>query len=157
MGVTRREEDSYAWVWEKLSNHISAKRLKHTRQRGTIVSCITKMANHFSAEDLYNNLKSRGYAIGLATIYRTLALLKESGIINQVTFENDESSLFELNTPLSHHDHMICVICGGVKEFENLEIENLQKEVAARQCAHLVSHRLNLYVKCSECLVRQEG
>ena len=147
-----REKGDCAWVWQKLDHYIAQKRLKQTKQRNIIVSGIIEISDHFNAEQLGSHLRRLGYNVGMATIYRTLALLKESGVLNQVTFEKDESSLFELNTPQRSHDHMICVVCGHIEEFDNQSIEKIQEGIISRHKAQLVSRRLNLYIRCSSCL-----
>ena len=77
----------------------------------------------------FSDLKEEGHRIGLATIYRTLRLLKDSGVIEEHSFVENRS-LFELHFPDKHHDHLVCISCGVVVEFLNNEIETLQNKVA---------------------------
>lgn len=135
------------WLVEKLNLYLSQHDLKQTRQRQIVVECFVRLNSHVDAEELHRVLLSEGQQIGLATIYRTLNLLKEAGLAEQKSFA-DGRSIFEINLPDAHHDHLICHQCGAVFEFENTDIEKLQHSIAAKYKFELLDHRLDLFGRC---------
>jgi Fur family ferric uptake transcriptional regulator len=143
----------YKWFWDRLEAYLAQNQLKQTKQRRMIVEEFVKMNAHVQAEQLYIRVNVRGAKVGLATIYRTLNLLKEAGLIEQCVF-SDGRSVFELATPGQHHDHLVCLDCGDIAEFENEAIEQLQKEIASERQFILYSHRLYLYGSCRKCQIK---
>ncbi|MBQ46770.1 MAG: transcriptional repressor [Zetaproteobacteria bacterium] len=142
--------ESLEWFWNKLNDHLESKGLKQTKQRKAIVEYFLEMENHLSAEELYDHIRKSGDHIGLATIYRTLTLLKEAGLVEQNQFIENKT-VYETRHPDSHHDHLICMKCGKIIEFEDNEIEDLQKKVAINHNFKLVSHSLDLFGFCEAC------
>ena len=141
---------SISWFWERLEKHLNAKQLKQTKQRKLIIECFLHLGKHVSAEELYQLIRSKKHNIGLATIYRTLNLLKEAKLVDQNTF-GDGRSTFELNQPGYHHDHLFCVKCDHYVEFKDDVIEKRQELLAKTNGFHLISHSHNLYGICQEC------
>ena len=137
----------FAWFWAELDRYLAKRQLKQTRQRKVIVEQFLKMDSHLDAEELHRLINREGHQIGLATIYRTLNLLTEAGLVEQKSFQ-DGRSVYEVQQPDGHHDHLICADCGTVFEFENSEIERLQERVAAEHGFRLKSHRLDLIGSC---------
>ncbi len=138
------------WFWDKLDQYLAKAQLKQSKQRNFIIEEFLRLNTHVSAEDLYSRLKSSEHNPGLATVYRTLNLLKEAGLVDQKQF-SDGKAVFEILAPGTHHDHLICVACHKVIEFENDEIETLQEEVAKRYGFRLTHHSLDLFGYCTEC------
>ena len=138
------------WFWKELDHYLETKQLKQTKQRQTVIEVFLESQNHVDAEGLLDNIKSKGFNIGLATVYRTLNLLREAGIVEQRSFA-DGRTLFEISHPDEHHDHLVCLKCGKVVEFENEQIERLQEEIAEHHGFTLTSHRLDLFGRCSDC------
>lgn len=103
---------------------------------------------HLSAEDVYKALLDMNEEVGLATVYRVLTQFEAAGLVKRHHFDSGHS-VFELDRG-GHHDHMVCVTTGKVIEFENQEIERLQKEIADKHGYTLESHSLVLYVKPKE-------
>lgn len=108
---------------------------------------LTMNRKHFDAEELHGVLRTAGHDIGLATIYRTLNLLKDAGLVNHKVFSGG-SGFFEVDEPDTHHDHLFCSDCGRVIEFESDAIEKLQAAVAKKYGFELTDHRLDLWGKC---------
>ena len=104
---------------------------------------------HHSAENVYRALMDDGEDIGLATVYRVLAQFVTAGLVEKHHFESGQA-VFELSEK-SHHDHIVCVVCGKVEEFYDEIIENRQKEVATEKGYDVTDHILTLYGKCSDC------
>ncbi len=100
---------------------------------------------HMSAEDVYKTLLEHGEDVGLATVYRVLTQFEAAGLVMRHNFDSGHS-VFELDKG-EHHDHMVCLSSGKVIEFQNEEIEKLQKSIAEEHGYELMDHSLVLYVK----------
>lgn len=105
---------------------------------------------HFSADDVFSELKSQGSSTGIATVYRVLGQFESAGIISRLKLDGDQV-MYELNQG-DHHDHMICIECNEIQEFYNEEIEKLQKQIVESVGAEIIDHNLNIYVRCKSCL-----
>jgi Fur family ferric uptake transcriptional regulator len=140
----------FQWFWDRLDQYLAKAQLKQSKQRNYIIEEFLELDSHVSAEDLYSRLKDTEHNPGLATVYRTLNLLKEAGLVDQKQFA-DGKSVFEVLDPKAHHDHLICVSCHKVQEFANEEIETLQKQVAARYNFKLTHHTLDMFGLCADC------
>jgi Fur family ferric uptake transcriptional regulator len=134
----------------KFSNFLATKRLKSTRQRELILEEFLRAGAHLSTEDLYLRLRRKNPRIGYATVHRTLKLFAECGIAEQRHF-GDGQARYEASDHDEHHDHLICVTCGKIVEFEDPRIEKLQDEVAGEHGFSIERHRLELYGICSAC------
>lgn len=129
--------------------YLSQKGLKLTKQRLLIVEEFFRSGGHINADDLFRRVQKRYKGIGLASVYRTLKSLTESGLALERRFL-DKTSVFEYNDPTAHHDHLICMRCRQIIEFENEEIERLQEVVAKQLGFRLIDHKLELYGICSK-------
>lgn len=145
------ENLEYSTLLENFKELLKNNRLKFTRQRELILKTLYEQNDHFSPEDLYllvNGLYP-DLTIGIATVYRTLNLLEESGLATSISF-GIAGKKFELaNKP--HHDHMICKSCGLIIEFTNEKIEQLQLEIAKASRFKITSHLMQLRGLCEEC------
>lgn len=118
--------------------------LKVTSPRVKILSLLQQPENqHLSAEDLYKKLLDQGDEVGVATVYRVLNQFDDAGIVTRHHFEGGKS-VFEL-THKEHHDHLVCLKCGAVIEFNDDIIEEQQKLIAAKYGIKLTNHSLYLY------------
>lgn len=140
-------QSPHKWFWDVLNAYLEKQALKQTRQRKVVVEEFLAQDRHVDAEDLHGIVRKRDPKVGLATVYRTLNLLKEAGLADQKSFR-DGRSVFEIHRPDHHHDHLVCLDCGKVMEFENEEIEGLQEKVAEQLGFKLTGHRLDLYGHC---------
>lgn len=131
-----------------LATHIAKKALKWTRQREVILEAFLSSREHLTCEEIHARVARKDRSIGLATVYRTLRLFAEAGIAAERRF-NDGVTRYEPSQ--EHHDHLICVRCGEIVEFESDEIEALQDDVARRHGFRLLSHRHELYGACGPC------
>jgi Fur family ferric uptake transcriptional regulator len=102
---------------------------------------------HVSAEDVYKMLLDKGEEIGLATVYRVLTQFESAGLVTRHNFEGGHA-VFELERG-GHHDHMVCVVCGKVVEFNDPTIEKRQREIAKKNGFEMVDHSLIIYGHCS--------
>jgi Fur family ferric uptake transcriptional regulator len=145
----KKKGDSHRWFWDALEDYLAKKNLKETRQRRRIVELFLGLNAHTSAEDLHEATRKEGQNVGLATVYRTLNMLADAGLVEQKSF-GEGRQVFEIKHPDSHHDHLICLDCGAVFEFENEEIEEIQERVATKHGFKLTSHTLDLYGRCQK-------
>ena len=130
---------------------------KITTARLKILKLLQNPKNsHISAEDIHLNLKKLGYEIGLATIYRILNQFVDAAIVNKHMFTKDRA-VFELNSK-KHHDHIVCVDCGYIKEFQDDEMQKKQMQIALENNMSLESHSLYLYASCNNknCPLKKE-
>ena len=132
------------------SDFLVHKGLKTTNQRKTILKTFLNSQSHCSTEDLYLKLRQKHPKIGYATVHRTLKLLVECGIAIEQNF-GDGHARFEPLRADSHHDHLVCRQCGLIIEFEEPQIEELQKQVAAAHKFMIRNHRHELYGLCFRC------
>ncbi|MGD9842741.1 MAG: ferric iron uptake transcriptional regulator [Steroidobacteraceae bacterium] len=104
---------------------------------------------HMSAEDIYRRLLETHEDIGLATVYRVLTQFEAAGLVSRHHFEG-ATAVFELNEG-EHHDHLVCIDCGKVKEFMDADIEKRQHEIAKHEGYTLTDHSMILYGRCRDC------
>jgi len=123
--------------------------LKITLPRIKILSILQQPTNqHISAEDVYKILLEQKEEIGLATVYRVLNQFDDAGIVTRHHFEGGKS-VFEL-AHKAHHDHLVCLKCGKVVEFEDNVIEQRQSDIAEHHKIKLTNHSLYLYGECED-------
>jgi Fur family ferric uptake transcriptional regulator len=139
---------------KKLKRYLGEHGLRATRQRDVIVEAFLGTHRHVSAEELYRAVRRRHPNIGVATVYRTLRLLTESGVATARYFGDGQAS-YEVAE--HHHDHLICLSCGKILEFENEAIERLQLEVANQHEFLVTHHKLELYGYCARCSKEHES
>jgi Fur family ferric uptake transcriptional regulator len=119
------------------------KGLRMTGQRRVIARVLSEAHDHPDAEELHRRAVAIDPHISIATVYRTVRLLEEAGILERHDFRDGRSRYEEI--PDVHHDHLIDVQSGRVIEFHNEQIEELQRQVAEKLGYKLVDHRLELY------------
>lgn len=120
-----------------------AKGLRITEQRRIIARVLSEAQDHPDVEELHRRASAVDRGISIATVYRTVRLFEEAGILERHDFR-DGRSRYE-PTPEEHHDHLIDVETGKVIEFHDEELERIQAEIAQRLGYKLVDHRLELY------------
>ena len=133
----------------RLRDHVQRNKLKSSSRRELILDTLATMGRHVTAEELLHAVRSRDTRIGAATIYRTLRVFQESGIVAERHFEGG-ATRFELVGD-EHHDHLICTSCGTIIEFEDDAIERHQQRVASQHGFELHMHRHELYGVCASC------
>lgn len=120
-----------------------AKGLRMTEQRRTIAQVLQEATDHPDVEELYARASARDPRISIATIYRTVKLFEEAGILERLEF-GDGRARYE-DAERDHHDHLIDMTTGQVIEFVDPEIEALQEKIAAKLGYELRGHKLELY------------
>ena len=119
------------------------KGVRLTEQRKLIAEAMSDSANHPDVDELHKKVSKLDSKISIATVYRTVKLFEEAGIVSKHDFKGNKSRYEK--TPEEHHDHLIDINSGEITEFVNEEIEKLQKQVAEKLGYKLVDHRLELY------------
>ena len=119
------------------------KGVKLTDQRKIVAKVMSESHDHPDVDELYNRVSKIDSKISIATVYRTVKLFEESGILTKHEFRGRKARYEELNE--GHHDHLIDIKSGEIIEFVDDEIEKLQKKVAEKFGYKLVDHKLELY------------
>ena len=117
--------------------------MKMTGQRRTIARVLSASKDHPDVEELMKRISKEDPNISIATVYRTVRLFEEAGILDRLDFGDGRARYEEASD--HHHDHLIDIQSGRVIEFHNAEIEVLQKKIAAQLGYRLVGHKLELY------------
>ncbi len=130
--------------------------LKFTAERRHILEAVFSFHRHFELDDIYDAMKRREARTSRATIYRTLPLLKECGLIREV-FRCQDRPSYEHIYGHDHHDHMLCIKCGRHIEFSDERIGRAQKEICSRFGFTPADHRLSIRGYCRKCAPRGNG
>src|SRR3990172_7890765 len=131
-------------------NFLGEKKLKLTKERIAVLKEVFAFHGHFEPEHLYFRIKDSGLKASRASVYRTLNLLVESGLVEKVT-RTEKGNVYEHTFGHSHHDHMICDACGLIIEFYSEKLENLQDEVCEKNGFSWTSHTLEIRGHCERC------
>lgn len=135
----------------ELKKIVKQRGLKYTEQREIILEVLLNADGHLSAEDVYNEVKLKypDTNVGIATVYRALSFLEEVHLISSISFGTDGKK-FETNTK-SHHDHLICTLCGKIIEFMDEDIEKKQIKIANDNGFKITNHVMQLFGQCGDC------
>jgi Fur family ferric uptake transcriptional regulator len=133
---------------EKFQEFLTTKGLRLTRERAMIVEEVYAHHEHFDSDQLVARVADR--RVSRSTVYRTLALLEEAGMLRKVARPNDRE-VYEHDYGYPQHDHFICSKCGELIEFRNQAISDILEELAARHGFRMTGHRLEVYGVCDKC------
>jgi len=128
---------------ETIEEKCLAKGVKLTEQRKIIAKVMSSSKDHPDVDELYKRVSNIDPKISIATVYRTVKLFAEEGIVTKHGFKGTKARYEELSE--SHHDHLIDIKTGEIIEFVDDEIEKLQKKIAEKFGYDLVDHKLELY------------
>lgn len=131
-----------------LARYLEQHNLKHTKQREAILDVFLTATGHVTSEEIYRRVREQHSTIGYTTVYRTLKLLCDAGLASERHFDGGNTR-YEIQH--EHHDHLVCVMCGDVIEFECAMIEKTQLEIADRYHFRVLRHRHELYGHCESC------
>ena len=131
--------------------YLRAHHIKYTRPRRAILWAALKRKVHFDAEQLLVLLHQSGAKVAKATIYRTLPLLVDCGILKQVRLSDDQAH-YEHTLEDAPHDHMVCRRCGRIIEFESRRVEQLREQIARENSFRAVAHRFGISGYCETCV-----
>ncbi len=142
---------TYPLLLEKFKTILKENSLKFTKQRELVLKFLYENDEHLTPEDIYMLLKKEypDINIGIATVYRTLTLLEESGIASSISF-GAQGKKYELGLK-KHHDHLICTECGEIIEFFDEIIEERQEEIAKKFNFKMTDHTMKIVGLCKNC------
>ncbi len=155
-GTTSAADGRTLDALEKFEKFLAGKALRLTEARAAIVEAALARTGHYPIDDLITDLRRLGIRGSKATVYRTLPLLAEAGIVKPAIVAGDSKS-YETTWGADHHDHLVCSRCGKVVEFGFEAFEALQREVAGRYGFRLDDHHHELVGTCPDCLAKEGG
>jgi len=129
---------------------LKGRNLKVTGERKIILDAVFKTHDHFDVEELYKTIQDLNHRVSKATIYRTLELFVECGLVNKLSL-GDSFSRYEHIYGHEHHDHLICVSCGKIIEFFNEDLEKLQDKICRDHNFKETDHSLRIFGHCEDC------
>lgn len=132
----------------RLVRYLGEHRLKRTKQREAILDVFLAAGGHLTSEEVFQAVRELHSNIGYTTVYRTMKLLCDARVANERHFD-DGITRYEIKH--QHHDHLVCVECGEIIEFECEAIEASQNEIAERHGFRILHHRHELYGHCAGC------
>jgi len=142
---------SYQNVLKNFKKLLKSNNLKYTAQRELILKIIYDNDGHFTPEDIYNLIKEHypEVKLGIATIYRTLTLLEDAQMVSSISF-GTQGKKYEFGLK-EHHDHFVCLKCGGIEEFFDETIEKQQELIAKKHHFKMTNHIMKLTGICEAC------
>ncbi|HUL43436.1 MAG TPA: transcriptional repressor [Bacteroidota bacterium] len=135
---------------ETLAKYLAEKKLRSTRERLVLLEEIMKTNDHFDADELFAALTAKGLKASRATVYNTLDLLVDCGLISKYRF-GENHSRYEKAFGKPRHDHLICLECGDIIEFVSEKLDKLQKEVCEGKKFLLQNSTLQIFGICAKC------
>ena len=134
----------------RFEGFLRAKKLKLTGERMAILSAIFNRNSHFDAETLHASLRDKGGDISRATVYRTLDLLVQCGLVRKSSLGSTHAN-YEAAHDNEHHDHLICLNCRKVIEFFRPDLETLQEAICSEKAFKPMHHSLQIFGLCLDC------
>jgi len=135
---------------KSIEDFMRSKGFKLTRPRRRVVEKLLAVKGHVSADELIDLLRKGGTPVSRATVYRTLGIVSQSGLIDGHDFDGGRR-VYEPMVGRAHHDHLFCIACGKVIEFQEEAIERLQERVVARHRFTPVYHSHKIFGYCEAC------
>src|SRR5258705_13984084 len=135
---------------KKFMDFLGTRNLRLTSQRLAIIDTVFNTDKHFTAEELLEWSRARDKSVSRATVYRTLPLLTESGLVREMDFGKDYKFYDPNYAEHPHHNHIICQDCEKIVEFESEKIEKLENEISHRLGFSVKAHRLQITASCEE-------
>jgi Fur family ferric uptake transcriptional regulator len=139
---------------QRFMDFLAGKNLRLTAQRRTIIDTAFGTSQHFTAEQLLAWSRRRDKSVSRATVYRTLPLLTESGLVREMDFGKDYKFYDPNYAQHPHHNHIICEDCDKIVEFESKKLKQLENAISHRLGFSARSHRLQITARCEELKTR---
>lgn len=146
-------EDTIRTAEHVFREYLRDRSLKYTEERCRVLDAVMHNDEHFEAEQLLLDMRQDRTRVGKATVYRTLKLLVDCGIVKEVHFSNKQVH-YEHTYGQDPHDHMVCRRCGRIIEFDASDVTRLRTVLAASQNFHALSHRFQIIGLCEPCVQR---
>jgi len=154
--MARLDRGEGAALLERFRRHLRDRHLPVTRQRDLVARTVLTSDEHLSVETIQKRLKELGEHVGTATIYRTLDVLVRSGLVRAHDF-GEGFKRYEPMPQQAHHEHLICLRCSRVVEFQNERLERMLPIIADEHAFQHQRHRVEIYGLCRECRRRDLG
>ncbi|HAP37006.1 MAG TPA: transcriptional repressor [Bacteroidetes bacterium] len=135
---------------EKFTKYLKSGNYRITPERFIIMETVMNFDGHFDADELFFQVKTSGQKVSRATVYNTLDLLQDCGLISKYRF-GENHSRYEKAFGRPHHHHLICLECGDIIEFVNDLIEKIQKEVSDENKFKIQTSTFQIFGICSKC------
>src|SRR3954451_1958127 len=140
---------------KKFLAFLEGKALRVTLQRRAIINTVFETEEHFTADQLLEWSRKRDESVSRATVYRTLPLLTESGLVREMDFGKDYKFYDPNYAEHPHHNHIICEDCDKIVEFESEKLTQIESEITRRLGFSVQSHRFQITAQCEE--LKQRG
>lgn len=137
-------------AFNHFADYLRDKGLQQTRQREDILLALIKSNRHVDVQELYEAARKRNQSVGKVTVFRTLKLLCEAGLVAEVDL-GGSAVKYEFIHGRAHHDHLVCVTCGKFIETMDPEIEQLQERLCRKMNFEPLRHRMEIYGVCANC------
>jgi Fur family ferric uptake transcriptional regulator len=131
--------------------YLGSRGLRIGRARMAIAEVILGAKRHLTPTEIFQEVRRGHPGTGLVSVYRTIALLKEASLITESKFSGKGEVYVEPMRGRPHHDHLFCIRCGEVVEFQNEQIERLQNQVARERGYEITNHSLMIWGICAPC------
>lgn len=139
---------------QKFESFVRSHKGRLTPQRQFILREFLELNGHYGIEELHEHLRKKGQIINPSTIFRTLKLLVQAGIAVERQFANGKTK-FDVN--VAHHDHLICLHCGKIVEFDSPKLEDLQMKIIRSHGFEMDYHKHEIYGSCADCRKQKKG
>ena len=135
---------------ENFQKYLKTKDLNLTKERKAILNQVFATNGHLEADEIFLRLRKAKKDVSRATVYRTLGLLVDSGLVRKVYLGEDHIH-YEHIFGHTHHDHLVCIKCGKVIEFSDKKIEKLQARICQKSRFQEISHTVQIFGYCKDC------
>lgn len=144
-----QDEKKYSLEEKRFTSFLQSRRLRKTPERFEILRCCEEYEGHFDADILYNLLETKGYHVSKATIYNTLELLSDAGIIRKLLFDTHQARYERAEAT---HSHLVCTLCGEITEVELADFELNQQMLQSRgfRPAYISTCIYGICAKCQQ-------
>lgn len=140
-------------ILDRFNEHLAEKILKLTHQRRIILDHLLGASRHLRQQEIFEALKKQDPTLGMATVFRTLKLLETCGIVDAIIGKNGKT-YYEVKFARPHHDHAICIECGGIEEFSSPEMEEFQDAAVGKLGFAPLWHRHEVFGRCRSCALK---
>lgn len=134
---------------ERFANYLRKQKYRNTQERYLVLDGAISMEEHFSADELYLQMRGAKLKVSRATVYSTLDLLTKCNILMKHRFQ-EGGAHFELADKMPNHDHLICVECGRIVEFQAQELDAIQNRVCQEHGFTPIKHSLQIFAVCKD-------
>lgn len=154
--MARLTRDEGAALLDQFRRYLRDHNLPVTRQRDAVAEAVFQSHDHLPVEGIQQQLRDRGEQVGTATVYRTLDLLVQSGLVRAHDF-GEGFKRYEPMPPQLHHGHLICLRCSRVMEFANERLDRMLPIIADELAFQHQRHSVEIYGLCQDCRRRDPG